>query len=284
MDLDQASLLAFLIPGVILPVVLTAIAFWSPSKRQIRRWGAACDVAITEANIGEIRAHLGRSRRFRSVASLPFWWLGCVRVIDGSFPAAIATPAIGLGAYLIGALVAELTGPVARPAGVRQAALVPRLVRDYRPSWVRTLIVSSFGLAAALTVLAVAVADASRSSRAAVTLAIALGVAALAEVAARRIVVRPQRDTDLDLLAADEGLRAAAVSLTSGAALLAGLVAAMTGATAAVPEATGAWAILLIPFVVVVDGAGVGVLTLIIRQETWGYRRRYVQQPQAVAA
>lgn len=284
MDLDAASLFWFLVPGVVIPVLLTVLAFFSPTDRQIRRWGAACDVAITPANVAEIRAHLGRSRRFRSAASLPFWWLMGVRIIDADFPPALATPAIGLGAYLIGALVAELTGPVAHPVGVRRAALVPRLVRDYRPTWVRSLIIGLFGIAVALTALALAVADGSRSGRAVVVLLIAVAVAGLAEVAARRIVVRPQRDTNVDLLAADEGLRASAVSLTSGAALLAGLGAASTGASAAVPEATGAWALLLVPFLLALQGAGAAVLTLVVRQETWGYRRRYVQPARPVPA
>ncbi|MGI8710880.1 MAG: hypothetical protein ACR2LA_07815, partial [Acidimicrobiales bacterium] len=114
------------------------------------------------------------------------------------------------------------------------------------------------------------------------TLVASVAIAELAEVAARQIVVRPQRGTHPDVLAADEGLRATAVSMTTGAALLTGLMASATAAIGAAPAATGGWAALLVPWVLVQWALAIGVLTVIVRQETWGYRRRYRQQ--AVAA
>ena len=286
METDGTSLFWFVVPGIVVPGLLTLLAFWSPNQRQLLRWGAACDVVITPANEEQVRSHLGRVRRFRSLASLPFWWLPFIRGIDAAFPSALATPAIPFAAYLGGALLAELTGPLARPEGVRHAALVPRLVREYRPRWVRTMTTGLFAIAVACIVLRLAVVDDATELTFSVplTLALVVAVSLLAELAARRIVERPQRYTDTDRLAADEGLKAAAVSMTAGAELLAALVAAGVAAASAVPAATGAWAWLLIPWTLALQCASIGVLTLIVRQETWGYRRRYVQPPMSVPA
>ena len=278
MDLDAASLFWFLVPCVLVPGALLLLSFWSPTKRQILRWGTSCDVVITPANEPMIRSHLGRSRRFRSAASFPLWWLAGAPLVDPGFPPALATPVIAMAAYLIGALVAELTSPLAAPAGVRRASLSPRMVADYRPAWLLRLMVALCGIAGMATVIRLTVVD--NPSGQARSLATALGLAAavmvVAEIAARSIVQRPQRGSELDLLAADEGLRSAAVSMTSGASLLAALGAASIASSSVVPAETGAWAWLLIPWILVLQGCAVGVVTLIVRQETWGYRRRFV--------
>ena len=286
MDTDAASLLAFVIPGLAIPAVLLVASIWSPTQRQVARWGAACDVVITPANEPMIRAHLGRSRRFRSAASFPFWWMAAARVVDADFPPALATPAIGMAAYLLGALVAELTSPLGDACGVRRASLLPRRIEDYRPKWVQHLTAGLFAVAAAATAVGlVLVDDPSGGGRSLwLKLALCVVVVGVAEVAARAIVRRPQRGDDPDLLAADDGLRAAAVSLTSGAALLAGIAAASVAAGSAVPAETGAWALVLVLALFVLQGIGLGVLTLIVRQETWGYRRRYAQRPRTVPA
>jgi hypothetical protein len=286
MDTDATTVFWFVTLGFTVPGVFLVLAFWSPNRRQVRRWGVACDVTITPENEPVIKAHLGRARRFRSLAAFPFWWMALARALDSDFPSALATPAIGVAAYVIGALVAELTGPLAAPSGARSAALVPRLVGDYRPTWVARLIAGLFGAAAVLVAVRVAFVEAPNgSARSLLTsLVLCAVVVVVAEAAARRIVERPQRGDRADLLAADEGLRAAAVSMTSGASLLAGLGAAGAAAAGAVPEATGWWALLLVPTLLLFQGGAIGVLTLIVRQETWGYRRRYVQVPQAVPA
>ena len=286
MDTDMASVFWFVVPGIVVPALFTILAFWSPNRRQVLRWGKACDVTITPANQEQIRSHLARVRRYRSVASLPFWWLAFIRGVDAEFPPALATPAIAMAAYICGALLAELTAPLTRPDGVRHAALVPRLVRDYRPNWVRTLTLSLLAIAVACVVLRVTVVDDARrlTYSLPLTLALVVIVSVVAKIAARRIVERPQRDTEPDLLAADEGLKAAAVSMTVGAELLAAMVAAGVAAASSVPAETGAWAWLLIPWMLVLQWASIGVLALIVRQETLGYGRRYLQQPVAVPA
>lgn len=285
MRTDAGSLLAFVVPGVVVPSVLLVMAFRSPSRRQVLRWGAACDVVITDANEEQIRSRLGRVRRYRSVASFPFWWLASVRAMWADFPSAFATPAVGFGAYLVGALVGELTGDRAQEQGVRRAMLVPRLLADYRTRLMRSLTLALFAGAALLVVLRSVVADPSGRIRDLLTaLGACVAVAALAEVAARQIVRRPQRGTHPDVLAADEGLRAAAVSMTTGAALLAGLTASATTAVGAAPSDTGWWTTVLLPWVLLHWSMAYGTLFLIVRQETWGYRRRYRQQAAAAPA
>lgn len=286
MDTDAASLFWFLVPGVLVPGVLLVLSFWSPTKRQVLRWGAACDVAVTSDNELMIRSRLGRSRRFRSAASFPFWWLACARIIDADFPPALATPVIGMAAYLIGALVAELTGPLAVPAGLRRASLSPRLVGDYRPKWLLGLTITLFGIATGATVIRFTVVDEpiGHARDLATTLGLAVVVVTIAEIAARSIVRRPQRGSNNDLLAADEGLRAAAVSMTSGASLLAGISTAAVASASAVPAATGARAWLLVPWMLALQATAIGVLALIVRQETWGYRRRFTPAARLTAA
>lgn len=277
MDTDSASLFWFAMPGLLVPGVLLVLSFWSPTRRQVVRWGAACDVAVTADNEPMIRSHLGRVRRFRSAASFPFWWLAFARLVDPGFPPVLATPDIGMAAYLIGALVAELTSPLIAPSGVRSASLSPRRVGDYRPRWVQRLIVGLFGVAAVATVVRFTVVDdpTGQAGSIAAALGLAVVVVLLSEIAARSIVRRPQRGESNDRLAADEGLRAAAVSMTSGASLLAGIGAAASASASAVPAGTGAWALLLVPWGLALPALAIGVLALIVRQETWGYRRRF---------
>lgn len=277
MDTDAASLFWFLVPCVLVPGALLVLSFWSPTKRQVVRWGVACDVPITRENEPMIRSRLGRSRRFRSAVSFPFWWLAGARIIDADFRSALATPVIGMAAYLIGALVAELTGPLVVPTGQRSASLSPRLLSEYRPNWLLRLTIALFGIAAAATVIRFTVVDepSGQARGLATTVGLAVVVVVVAEIAARSIVRRPQRGSSDDLLAADEGLRAAAVSMTSGASLLAAIATAAVASTSAVPATTGAWAWLLVPWMIALQGSAIGVLALIVRQETWGYRRRF---------
>ena len=286
MDVDGPSLFWFLVPGVLVPGALLVLSFWSPTRRQVRRWGATCGVVITTDNEPVVRSHLGRSRRFRSVASFPFWWLASVRLVDSDFPALLATPVIGLAAYLVGALVAELTSPLVAPAGRRSALLSPRLISDYRPGWLRNLVIALFGIAAGATVIRFTVDEpAGKARHLAVTCSLAIVVVVVSEIAARSIVRRPQRGTSSDLLAADEGLRAAAVATTSGASVLAGIGAAAIASASAVPAETGGpWMLLLVLWLLALEAAAVGVLLLIVRQETWGYRRRFARSTAGVMA
>lgn len=280
---DAGSLAAFIIPGVLAPALLLVMAFVQPSERQVRRWGAVCGVAITEGNQEQVRSHLARVRRFRSIAALPFWWLMSVRAVTDDFPAALASPVPAISAYLVGALVAEVTAPRPRAAGpVRRAPLIARSSSDYAPRWIRRLPWMLIAVGAAATLLG-RNADSSTSTRhGAVVVVLAAALAAAAQLAGGVVARRPQAGADPDALAADDGLRATGMSTALGAASLAGLMAIWAGFAAALPVLTGAWVFVVLPFSLAVYGFSIVLLCCIVRQETWGYRLRHRQRPTLV--
>jgi len=283
MDTDVASISWFVVPGVVVPAVFVVLAFRSPTPRQVSRWAAACRVTLTANNEELVRAHLGRARRYRSVASFPFWWLYPAPLLFGAgFPEALASPIPALFAYVAGALVAELTISPADSCAIKRASLAPRTAQDYEPSWIRVLPWVLLVTAAGMLVIGAEVVPSGQTLTAVVTLGSGVAVASLSMHAARRIVRRPQRSGDTDVLAADDALRATAISMTASVALLAGLTAVSGVVYAFVPSPpTGAWAILSLGVSLCTGAMSVGALLSIVRQETWGYRRRH---PQAVLA
>ena len=279
---NSGSLFWFLMMGVALPAVMVARAFRSPNGRQMQQWAEWCGVVVTPANEELIRSHLGRVRRYRSIAAFPFWWLYPAPLVLGSeFPAALASPVPALAAYLAGALVAELTVGSSGPRPIKQASFSPRTVRDFLPGWIRTLPWVQFAVGGGLVLLSQQTDATSSRTGALLTLGAAAGLALLAELATRRIVSRPQRGGDADVLAADDGLRATAVSMTAGVAVLAGLIAVSAGLEVAVPPTSGApigwWGWIALGWPVLSMVLSVGVLSCVIRQQTWGYRRRHRQ-------
>lgn len=274
---DGGSLAAFLIPGVIVPAALLVSAFWQPTRRQVLRWGTVCDVTITDANEGRVRSHLGRVRRFRSVAAFPFWWLIGIRLVYADFPEAWSSPLPAIAAYVGGALLAELTSaPLSAPGTVRRATLLARSTSDYLPRWTRLLPWSLIGVGAAALIVGSLLRSTGSTVQASVVVVLAAAFAGFAELVSRALVRLPQRGDDLEVLAADDGLRAAGASTAEAGASLAGVAAAWTGIQAAAP-ATGGWWLLLFPVWLVLSGLTVGLLCCIVRQETWGYRRRHHQ-------
>lgn len=284
MDTDAASLFWFLVPGVVVPVALTWRAFRSPTDRQLRRWATTCGLELTSEIEPTVRAHLGRVRRFRSVAALPFWWLYVAPLVFGSGMVAVASPAPALVAYLLGGLVAELTARPVESGVARHASFVPRSVADYRPAWLEvvpwTLLALAAGFSVAPRLTGSSVADAT--APAAVVVGLVLVV--VAEVAARRVARRPQRSGSTDVLAADDALRATAISLCAGVALLAGASAVQVAALAATTGSSGSSGVVLHLLLLPVQALSIGALWCIVRQETWGYRRRHRQVQRVGAA
>ena len=125
-------------------------------------------------------------------------------------------------------------------------------------------------------------ADESRTG-AIITVIVGTGLAVGAEWAATRIVRRSQRSGDTDVLAADDALRATAVSMTVSIAVLAG-VSAITAAVQSVIPQAGPWFVLTIAVTLIGMAVSVAALSTVIRQETWGYRRRHRQAVPAGAA
>lgn len=279
MHTDAIDLTWFLAGGVVLPAIFVVLAFRSPSPRQLRRWAEGCGVTLTVANRELVRSHLGRVRRVRSLTALPFWWLWPAPLVFGAgFPRWLASPAPAVAAYLIGALLAELSFAPDGTGTVRHASLSPRRTQDYRPQWIRVLPWVLF--AGAVAVLLVSGRSESFLTPTSAAAIVALGalVAGIATAATRPIVRRPQRTGDADLLAADDGLRATAIALTSGVTLIAALAAMTASIQAAMPTTVDGWVPLaLASGVLACQALSLGALTCIVRQETWGYRRRHRQ-------
>jgi len=212
------------------------------------------------------------------VTAFPFWWMGFVRVVDADFPKQLASPLPAFAAYIVGALLAELTSkPIGDDPTVHRAAFLARTIQDYVPSWIRTLPWAVLAISGAVLMIDSGVDRTSLPVHAVIVVLAAAGVALLAELAARRIVQRPQRGVDVDLLAADDALRATAISMTVGAAVLAGLAAASEVTTPILPSNLGWWTAPFLAWSLVLFGVEFGVLCLIVRQETWGHRRRHRQ-------
>lgn len=281
-DTDVGSLVWFLTSGVIVPAVFLALAFWQPTQRQVARWGLVCGVVLTEANEGQVRSHLQRVRRYRSVAAFPFWSLASAPVLTGTvLPGGLSSPMPAIAAYVIGALAAELTIETPSTGTARSTPLVPRVVADYLPAWLHRLPWLLFAVAATLLAIAPLTADDGRLDGEAVApVAVLLVLGALAEVAGRRIVARPQRGSDPAVLAADDGLRSVAVSTAVCGTGLASLAAVgFAGAAAGPTTQGGAGFLLSLVFGYGLGGAAVALLCSIVRQETFGYRRRHAVGP-----
>ena len=283
LDTDAASLAAFLVPGVVIPTGLLVLAFRAPTPRQVELWAATCGVTITHVNGPLVRAHLGRVRRWRSLAAFPFWWLSFLPMVVGSrFPLLMAGPPLGMVMYLAGALVAELTVRPRAGGSVKQAPLTPRTARDYGPAWIRIL-PRVLLTVAALLVLVPRPDDTTTTPmmRRGTLLSLVAGVALviLAEITMRRIVDRPQRSGDPDILAADDALRATGISMAASIALLVAIGACSAALTPRYSQVSGPLSTVLFVPVLVGYGLSIALITVILNQSTWGYRRRHRQAP-----
>jgi hypothetical protein len=226
---------------LVLALVLVVVIPWELVRahrfddRIAERWAGAHGLELTAESRPPVRAHLRRSRLWRTWggalgATLPtlidYALNGRVQVLgfgtDGqSAPLGFGSIFVG---YLVGALGAELS--FARPvaSGRRTASLVPRELAAYLP---RRLVVAQRALAAvaALGVVAIAVVPYPDTTTAPSTPALVLlaaGVLAFAaalEALERWLVRRPQPFTDPALVAADDALRAQSVRAVAGAAL-----------------------------------------------------------------
>lgn len=281
MDVDTANLVWFLVLGVVVPAAFVVRAFASPTPRQLQRWARAAGVTITAANEPQVRRRLGRTRRFRSVAAFPFWWLAFAPLLDSDFPSGPDTPLFAVTAYVLGGILAELTTPDPAPGPLRQAALLARSVGDYEPPWVRAFPWMLVALSAFLVSIAPSTGGLEGSMvEAWVSSVVAAAVTAFAATVARRIAGRPQPGADPDALAADDALRATGIaSCRSGAAIL-GLGALSAAVSVAVPERSP-WSVVFLLVSLVLLGMWFAMLTVVVRQETWGHRLRFRQTPQA---
>lgn len=276
-DLDLPSVLAFALPGVVVPFVCLVLAFRRPTATQLDRWASLCGISLDPSGAQFARRHLGRVRRFRSIAAFPFWWLVSIRIIRSDFPPWIATPVPAIAAYLLGSLIASVTASAPRASGPhRQTVVVRRSVADYAPRWIRDLpwiLISSSTLV--VVMLRVTRPSLDLGATAATIAGTAL-FAGLCRLTVRAIARRPQPGVDQRQLAVDDALRATDAANATAAATLAGLLAAVA-AGSAIHDAGSSWSTgpvaLFITFTA--QAFAFGLLVLVVRQEIWGYRRRH---------
>ena len=230
--MNSDVILPFIVVGVALPAALTFQAFQSPSWRQMKRWATDANVTITENNDDMIRRRLGRARRYRSLASLPFWWLILLPAFYDRTPPGWAGTLVWvpLTAYTLGSLWAGVSdlGPA---EGARSAVLTPRLPSRYVITAARLAPWVLLGMSGLFFVLSrVWPTRLPGSIRTAIPqFVVAVVVAALAELVIRLIAARPQPAMTPSCIDADDALRSTGATAASASALL---VSAMTMNTA----------------------------------------------------
>lgn len=207
-------------------------------NQEVTDWAGAHGVSLTTRSQAMVRYYLRLGAVLRTIGGLA-----------GIALAALAHRALGvgvangllwwvwvMGGYLLGALWAELF--LTRPIGTeRAAALSPRQLSDYLPARLRWSLRAA-GAASVVVGLAgfldVAARDDTQwtpvSTGAALGLGLGGGVIALVVEALQRLIVRrPQPVVAVDLLQADDAMRASSVHTLAGTGL--GMVLLIIGTT-----------------------------------------------------
>ena len=192
---------------------------------------------VADRRLEPAARYLGRSRLCRTVGgAVPFvagtvapaLW-AATRGLPAPWPLGLFGTRSWLAGYLAGVLVAEYRWARPRTGVVRSAALVPRRLGDYLPARV----VAGMRLAALATVALVPLLAwgplaapvpvrglvVGGRGGALATAALAVAVAVAVELAARRLVGRPQPAADPEALAVDDALRSTSVHAVAGAGL-----------------------------------------------------------------
>jgi hypothetical protein len=238
---------------VILLVALVALLVWIPvyfvvkayapvSVEDVRALHVLTGVPTTPRSDRLFEAYLSRARRYRTSWSVVGWLSGLIFTFTvgnnrvGFGPGARATDLLllGLGGYLLGAIVSEIhhlrrprvlptvrTPPPVRRWGERPrvASLRPRRLDDYATRTerrlMRLMLVVTLGLGIAGVV--------EDRPAAVIVTVIAVAAWAIVERTQRAVVFRPRPAMSDDLAAADDGIRAMAVKGLSygGAAFIA---------------------------------------------------------------
>lgn len=161
---------------------------------------------------------LDRSRHCRLVGTL----LG---LVAGWFSLPGGLAAGAMAGYLLGAVVAASSDPVEARGERRVAALTPRMLSDYVP---RRLVLAVRGVAAAALAIVLAGALSARHQPAVIGTSTArwfalagaaIAVVLVTELAARRVVSRPQLASSAVDVRLDDALRAVSVRAIVGSGL-----------------------------------------------------------------
>lgn len=253
----------------VIPLSLLVRAFRSPTEHQMTRWASQADVTITADNEDMIRHRLGRARRYRSLVSLPFWWVLTLplltqeplpRWLDG----ALWLPLTG---YVLGSMLAAVAKP-GEPGGVRTAELAPRLPSRYIPR--RERVAPWVLLGTALTVFGLARAfppkDQLYLGSPGLLFATAVAIAVLAEVALRIIANRPQVAGSQSRRSADDALRSTGATAAVASSIMMALFTLATAIWSLTSSGLRAW----LGFVaLLIYGMTYGVFRVIVTQQPW---------------
>lgn len=258
----------FVVLGVITPGALLVLTFSSPSRRQMTRWATQAQVTITADNEA-IRHRLGRARLFRSLTSLPLWWILILPLatqeplpdwLEGAFW-------IPLTGYVLGSMLAAVTKP-GEHDGVRTAALAPRLPSRYVPR--RERIAPWLLLGVALVLFGAARTfppeEALRLGSRLPLFVTAILVAALAEVALRVIANRPQVAGSDSRRSADDALRSTGATAAVASSIMLSLITVNAGIGSLGASGWRAW--LGLPLLLTY-GMTFGVFSSIVTQQPW---------------
>lgn len=211
---------------------------WQPlAEADAARWAERRDVTGLDADaLLLLRRFVRRSRGWRTTAVVVVWLAGIVAMAVGNAlggsPSEAARVAYAVGgwigwptvavAYGLAALAVELAR---RGRGGRAAVLTARVVEEYVNPFARG--VQRFvGYAAIAIGLVWSVSPGDLTwPRALGTLGVVLLGLLVVEVAQRRVVARPQRFDDVDLVCADDLARSSTAHALTGALVGAGLPA-----------------------------------------------------------
>ena len=274
-------ILPVIVVGGALPAALLFQAFQSPTWRQLKRWSTDTSVTITTNNEDMIRQRLGRARRYRSLASLPFWWL----ILLPSFyertpPGWAGTLAwVPFTAYALGSLLAGVSdlGPA---EGTRSAVLTPRLPSRYLVTAARLAPWVLLGMSGLFFGLSKVFPRQSPGSiRAAIPqFVVAVLVAALAELVIRLIAARPQPAMSPSCIDADDALRSTGATAAIAAALLVSTMTMNTALNAFLGSGQRLWIGLLMGLVNAL--AAISAFFTIMYQTPWLPRRPRTALPE----
>lgn len=216
-----------LIPGLGLLAWAVVTLGQGPSKKSLDKWSARYGLTLTDTNLFIVVRYVRHTRGLRLIGA-GLGWLGSpvfIALTGQGIPLFGVSVMVAIVGYILAAVIAEtaFARPFSTPSEVRLAWLAPRALLDYVPAvsiWsLRVLAATTLGLAVLFAVM-----PRHPQSPGDPSLALVIGIALLltgfalaVERILQRILERPQPATDVDLVSADDAIRASSIHAVSGA-------------------------------------------------------------------
>jgi hypothetical protein len=216
------GLLLLGLPLVAVGLSAVVVSLGPVRRARLDRFVSRTGVRFTAANAPYVLDALARAMRWRT-AGVVLASAACLAwaVLHESLTLSTYTGVVLAAFFLAGCVVGEVGNAVSRGAGPRTASLEVRREEDYVGAWA-----ARWPLVAGLLSLPLALLDiAARGDVLSVVplATIALGSWTVARWSTRLILERPRPAVlDLDVVAADDGLRSRALHAVGGAVVLAG--------------------------------------------------------------